>query len=391
MESVDQQFRQLKENYEHMTEGQLYALAEKAYDLTEIAREALQAVIAEKGFMVRLNLDPLAPVPAEDDEGLVNFQWPDNADHAWRWMKCLTSAGIPSFLGPDNVMHLEEFQGKFGGPVSLKIRDVDRIRALDAVARARARARANDSNEEKEPEEENESVDQRFRQLKEKYEHMSQGELSVLAEDAYQLTDIAREALQAVISEKGIAVRLRLEPRPPLRAEPPEDEGLINLGMRGWPADAEAAWLTMGALSAAGIPSFLGPQNVMHLEEFRGKFNGLVNLKVREVDWDRANAALKKAVDAGWWDNASWWDNGKEKEEGPDEEKDYAILCPKCRSPKVVMAGRDTEDLAESPPRDKFQWSCDACDHQWVDEGILQEAAGGQSWPGEEFPSPSGK
>ena len=45
MESVDQQFLRQKENYEHMTEGELYALAEKAYDLSEIAREALQAVI----------------------------------------------------------------------------------------------------------------------------------------------------------------------------------------------------------------------------------------------------------------------------------------------------------------------------------------------------------
>ena len=60
MESVDQQFRQLKENYEHMTEGELAALAEEAYDLTEIAREALQAVITEKGLDLRLKLDPLA-------------------------------------------------------------------------------------------------------------------------------------------------------------------------------------------------------------------------------------------------------------------------------------------------------------------------------------------
>ena len=48
MESVDQQVRQLKENYEHMTEGELCAVAENAYDLTEIAREALQAVVSEK-------------------------------------------------------------------------------------------------------------------------------------------------------------------------------------------------------------------------------------------------------------------------------------------------------------------------------------------------------
>lgn len=125
----------------------------------------------------------------------------------------------------------------------------------------------------------------------------------------------------------------------------------------------------------------------MHLEEFRGKFNGLVSLKVREADWDRAIIALSKAVDAGWWNKASWWDNDKEKKEGPDEEKDYAILCPKCRSAKVMMAGRDTDNLEKSSPREEFQWSCDACGHQWEDEGIAQEVAGGQSWPGEEFPS----
>lgn len=225
MESVDEQLRQLKENYERMTEGELHALAEKAYDLTEIAREALEAVITEKGLAVRLKLEPPAPSsaePPENDDGLINFSWPDNAEHAWRWMRVLTSAGIPSFLGPDNVMHLEEFQGKFDGPVSLKIRDVDQKRAYAAVARARARTSANDGNEEKEPE----------------------------------------------------------------------------------------------------------------------------------------------------------------------DEKDFAILCPKCRSAKVVMEGRDT-DLAEPPPTAKFQWSCDACGHQWEDEGIVQEAAGGQSWPGEEIPSSS--
>jgi len=217
MESVDQQLRQQKENYEHMTEGELCALAEDAYDLTEIAREALQAVITERGFGVRLNLErpvPRLAEPPEDDEGLVNFQWPDNADHAWRWMKCLTAAGIPSFLGPNNVMHLEEFQGKFDGPVSLKIRDVDRNRAAAAVARA----------------------------------------------------------------------------------------------------------------------------------------------------WELADLARTKA------------DGNKEE---PEEEKDFAILCPKCHSAEVVLEGRDSE-LAEPPPTAKFQWRCDACGHQWSDEGLEQEVLPGQ-------------
>jgi len=231
-----------------------------------------------------------------------------------------------------------------------------------------------------------ESVDQQLLQLKENYEHMTEDELCALAEEAYDLTEIARDALQAVITERGFTVRLKMEPpEPPAppSAEPPEDdEGLINLGLRGWPPDAEHARLTMGALSAAGIPSFLGPDNVMHLEEFRGRFNGPVSLKIRDVDRNRALHALSRAADEGWWDN-----DKEEEDDDPEEKKDYAILCPKCRSAKVVLEGRDTDDLEKSPPRDKLQWSCDACGHQWEDEGIVQEVAGGQSWPGEEFPS----
>jgi hypothetical protein len=352
MESVEQQLRQLKENYTRMTEGELAAIAERAYDLTEIAREALQAVLAERGFTVRLKLEPPAPLraaPPEDDEGLINFQWPDNADHAWRWMKCLTAAGIPSFLGPDKVMHLEEFQGKFDAPVSLKIRYVDRIRALDAVARARARARANDSNEKKEPEEEKDNVEPQFRQLKEKYEHMAEDELCALAEEAYELTEIAREALQAVIMEKGVDIPLKMHPLAPL---PPEDDLVVFR----WEMTIAQAGDTMMILATAGIPSFL-------------------SLEVRADDVQRAHAALDRSY----------------KEDAKDdlENMEYAILCPKCHSAKVVLQGR-TSSLEASPFGIKYQWICDACGHQWVDDGITQEAAGGQSWPGEEFPSRDG-
>ena len=68
MESVDQQWQQLKKRYEQMTEGELAALAEEAYDLTEIARESLQNVITEKRLELRLKLHPLASVTAEDED-----------------------------------------------------------------------------------------------------------------------------------------------------------------------------------------------------------------------------------------------------------------------------------------------------------------------------------
>jgi len=196
------------------------------------------------------------------------------------------------------------------------------------------------------------SVDQQWQQLKENYEHMTEGELCALAEDAYDLTEIAREALQAVLSQRGIAVRLKLEPTSSgsPHAEPPEEDLVVF----SWPPSAEEAGRTMETLAATGIPSFL-------------------SLEVRADDVKRAQAALEAAAD----------------DDDQEEEKDYAILCPKCRSAAVVLKGRDDTDLTDHLPTAKFQWSCDACGHQWVDDGITQEAAGGQSWPGEEFPYPS--
>jgi DNA-directed RNA polymerase subunit M/transcription elongation factor TFIIS len=190
-----------------------------------------------------------------------------------------------------------------------------------------------------------ESADQHFQQ-KENYGHMSERQLRMLAHNAYDLTDSAREALQAVITERGFNVQLKLT-RP--EVERPENDLVIF----GWAKSAEEAELTMKTLAAAGIPSYL-------------------NVEVRSRDLQRADAAMLRAID-------------EELEQADPEDKDYAILCPRCRSAKVVMEGRDT-DLAEPPPTAKFRWSCEDCGYVWVDDGVAQEAVDGQSWPGEEFP-----
>jgi hypothetical protein len=97
MESLDQQWQQLKERYAQMTEDELAALAQQAGDLTDVAQEALQAVIMEKGVDIRLKMDPLEPLPREDED-LVIFTLPPSAKDAWSIMKTLAAAGIPSFL-----------------------------------------------------------------------------------------------------------------------------------------------------------------------------------------------------------------------------------------------------------------------------------------------------
>ena len=112
----------------------------------------------------------------------------------------------------------------------------------------------------------------------------------------------------------------------------------------------------MKTLAAAGIPSFL-------------------SLEVRADDVGRAQAAL---------------DRFDEEDVKDDPYKtECAILCPKCQSARVILQGRTTT-LEASPLGVKYQWICDACGHQWMDNGWVQEVAGGQAWPEEDFSSQRG-
>jgi len=176
-----------------------------------------------------------------------------------------------------------------------------------------------------------ESAEQQWQQLKERYAQMTEDELAALAQSASDLTEVAQEALQAVIAERGLDIRLKMEPPAPLRGDPPEIEKIVTLG---WPQSAEIAGRAMEALTAAGISPFL-------------------KLGVMEGDLKRAHAAVERAFEE-------------------EEDKDYAVLCPKCRSGAVVLEERDSSSTAP------FHWHCDACGHQWSDEGIEQEVLPGQ-------------
>lgn len=56
MKNLDQQeqWHQLTDTYRHMTEEELGRVAEDAFDLVPTAREALQAVISERGLKIQL-------------------------------------------------------------------------------------------------------------------------------------------------------------------------------------------------------------------------------------------------------------------------------------------------------------------------------------------------
>jgi DNA-directed RNA polymerase subunit M/transcription elongation factor TFIIS len=210
--------------------------------------------------------------------------------------------------------------------------------------------------------------------LAENYSQMTEDELAALAEKAYDLVPVAKQALEAEIRNRGLRILLQSEPA----AEPelpeiaederpddynPADWDLVNLD-RLW--DADRAKHVKAILDAATIPSYFGPDNVTDLSDLTSSYNSGVYVRVRAVDRGRAYQALVHAPDEN---------ELPEPEEELSEDADFAVLCPKCRSAEVVFQGQDDE----SAPADadaKYIWHCDDCGHEWKDDGMVQELRG---------------
>src|SRR6476661_7159289 len=147
------------------------------------------------------------------------------------------------------------------------------------------------------------------RQLQKNYEQMTEGELNVVAEDAYDLTDLARETLQAEIARRGLNIELKAPPPPP--AAPTLDDDLIPV-TTVW-SMAEAVRVKE-RLDYAAVPSYLGPDNLTDPNDFKSSFDGGVELKVNMGDKRRAVSELAR----GW----------------PEDDIGFNVLCPKCHSPE---------------------------------------------------------
>lgn len=223
-----------------------------------------------------------------------------------------------------------------------------------------------------------------WRRLKETYREMADEELTVIANEAYQLTDLAKEALQAEITTRRLDLKSQLEPPEidePVGPEPdktesdswfdnddeddeeaprefdPESLGLVVI-RRVW--DVNEARTTMSILKNAGIPSYMGDENIEDIEKYTGSFDGGIDVKVSSVDQGWASNAL-----------AYNWPEDTAAEESPlEDEAEYAICCPKCRSTEVVFEGRDGELTGNAAFQAKFQWHCDSCGHTWEDDGV---------------------
>jgi len=214
-------------------------------------------------------------------------------------------------------------------------------------------------------------VNQQWRELQENYSAMADEEIEGIALEAYDLTDIARRALQAEISRRQLKISLQLqpatvsdeldspEPEPEAETETEEDPAqLIDL-QRVWSLD-EAKSLKE-TLDWAGVPVFFGPERVENLARLHADFQQGVDVRIRDFDQQRATAALAQAA------------KDKPPESDAQEESQYSARCPRCHSTEIVFQSLELDPVTRSAFDSKFNWSCDACGYQWKDDGIESE------------------
>jgi hypothetical protein len=108
------------------------------------------------------------------------------------------------------------------------------------------------------------------------YASITPEELQQLAEDAWSLTDAAREALKAELSRRGLAAELR--------QSPPANQPLPGIVAIRQFRDLPAALLAQSVLDSAEIDSFLQDENTIRLNWLWSNALGGIRLLVREED-----------------------------------------------------------------------------------------------------------
>ena len=219
------------------------------------------------------------------------------------------------------------------------------------------------------------SIGEEWSRLTELYMRMSEGELQALADEAYELTEMARDALGGEISRRGL--RIRLLDQPGIRENTaeikragdfdPSELDLVGAGQAFGLQDGR--WLK-NVLDTAGIPSYFGPGNLEDVEKLNAAFDqdrekalqrgfqvGIMCRVPREYQ-QLASQAIAKARQE------------TDVETSPADEADFLASCPRCHSPEIVFEGLEAVEGADPDLDSKYHWRCDACGHEWKDDGI---------------------
>ena len=195
------------------------------------------------------------------------------------------------------------------------------------------------------------------------YRNMHEGELENVAAEAYNLTDVAREALSFEISSRGLKIPLNLELPVDEDAEPlpptddgfvPDDDDIVSVYVAH---EMDELMRVKDILDRERVECFLGEEKTRNPKDLSASFHGDVRVRVWLAQQRHAIELLNAAIP----------DYGKR--EGSDE---LEVRCPACKSDGVIFEERDVESTGgKLTNQSKFRWVCDDCGHEWEDDGVI--------------------
>jgi hypothetical protein len=190
------------------------------------------------------------------------------------------------------------------------------------------------------------------------YSGMSDEELEKIAESGFELSEIARQALEVEISRRRLNITLALPPG----IDVYELNDLITVHKFLYPPEA---LLAKASLESAGIHSYLVDDNMINMNWFYSNALGGIKLKVQPEDVDAANEILNQPIP-----------ETLEIEGIGDYEQPR---CPKCQSLDVSYRELDKflsygSAYAGVPiPVHNKAWTCHACHNKWDDTSPAED------------------
>jgi len=228
--------------------------------------------------------------------------------------------------------------------------------------------------------------EQERRRLAKFYSDQMDGELEQVAGQAYELTELAREALKAELSRRGLQTKLIEtapvilkkevaiqpgDPPPPAPAAPLALDGELELRKRvaiRQFRDLPEALLAKGSLESAGIEAVLTDDNVVRMDWFWSNLMGGVKLLVDAEDAAAAEEVLTQPIPEQF------------DVSGVGE---YAQpRCPKCNSLDITFqelepAAYLSMAVSVPIPFHRRAWRCRSCAAEWEDDSLPSSAESG--------------
>jgi hypothetical protein len=205
-------------------------------------------------------------------------------------------------------------------------------------------------------------AEQNFREF---YRSLTESELLRIAEAWSSLTEEAKFALQAELTQRGIEFRESL----PSEKDDPSDLYRELVTIRRY-RDLSEAIVARGVIESAGIFCFLKDENFVRLDWQMSNLIGGISLQVSKEDVEAAEAILQQPA--------------PEAIPLPDEPSFEQPHCPRCDSIDIAWERRGRKAalvflyLFSLPaPRGSESWHCNQCGLRWIEENDRPQAAGG--------------